>query len=298
MNAPPRLPLDTHAVRRAFDRSSHTYAAVSHLQAETRGELLARLDFFPLQPVVVLDLGAGLGEAAEALRERYRHAQVIEVDLAESMLRARRPGWRFWKRRQALCADVRRLPLATGSVDLAFSNLMLQWCDVPAQAFAEIARVLKPGGLLLASTFGPLTLQELRAAWAGADDLPHVSDFPDLPELAGALTASGFQEPVLDREARLFHHAELATLMRELRDLGARNAAADRRRALTGARRWRLMQQTYERLRSPAGLPVTWELIYLAAFASGHRAAPAGGPPGSAGEQVIPIGAIGRRTRS
>jgi malonyl-CoA O-methyltransferase len=297
MNAPPRLPLDARAVRRAFERSSSTYAAAAHLQAETRQELLARLEFFPLQPAVVLDLGAGLGEGAEALRERYPRAQVIEVDVAESMLRTTRRGWRFWRRRQAVCADVRRLPLASGSVDLAISNLMLQWCDVPAQAFAEIGRVLKGGGLLLASSFGPLTLQELRAAWASADDRPHVNDFPDLPQLAGDLMASGFQEPVLDREMLTHHHAQLATLMRELRELGARNATAERRRALTGAQRWRHMQQAYEHLRTPDGLPVTWELVYLSAFAGERRGPPPPGDAPAASEHTVALGSIGRRRR-
>jgi malonyl-CoA O-methyltransferase len=44
--------------------------------------------------------------------------------------------------------DAERLPLAAGSVQMVFSNLALQWCD-PAKVFAEAARVLPPGGLLL-----------------------------------------------------------------------------------------------------------------------------------------------------
>jgi malonyl-CoA O-methyltransferase len=292
VNAVPPARLDTRSVRRGFERASQTYAGAATLQAESRQELLARLDFFPLQPTTVVDLGAGLGEGGEALRQRFPDARIIEVDLARAMLSERRRGWRFWRRRQAVCADVRQLPLPDGCVDLAFSNLMLQWCDEPALAFAEIARVLKPGGLLLASTFGPLTLQELRAAWAGVDDRPHVSDFPDLPQLATALGATGFQEPVLDRDLRTEHHRELAGIMRELRDLGARNAARDRRRALTGPARWRRMVAGYEQVRTSGGLPVTWELIYMAAFAGDRSAASLPG-----GERRIDVGSIGRRRR-
>ncbi len=55
-----------------------------------------------------------------------------------------------------------RCRCADGSVDVLFSNLCLQWVeDLPA-VFAGFRRVLKPGGLLLVSTFGPDTLHELR----------------------------------------------------------------------------------------------------------------------------------------
>jgi malonyl-CoA O-methyltransferase len=290
MNSPAGL--DAHSVRRWFDRASTTYAAVASLQGEVREELLARLEFFNLEPRTVLDLGAGLGEGTLALRRRFPRARVIPVDLSSAMLREGVGRRRLWRRPQALCADVRQLPLASGTVDLAFSNLMLQWCDLPLQAFAEIARVLRPGGLLLASTFGPLTLQELRGAWAAADTAPHVSQFPDLPELAGQLSAAGFQEPVLDIDQRLRHYPDALALQRELQALGARNADRSRRRSLTGKSRWQAMTAQYESLRTAQGLPASWELIYMAAFASGRT-----GSLTTSGEHQIPVGAIGRRSR-
>lgn len=291
MNA--SIGLETRSVRRWFDRASTTYAGAAGLQREVRTELLARLEFFTLAPKVILDLGAGLGEATVILRRRYPKALVIPVDLSAAML-SRGVGRRhLWRRPMAVCADVRKLPLASGTVDLAFSSLMLQWCDLPREAFAEISRVLRPGGLLLASTFGPLTLQELRAAWAAVDSAPHVSHFPDLPDLAGQLTAAGFEEPVLDIEQRPAHYADALTLQRELQALGARNADRSRRRTLTGKSRWRAMTAQYELLRSPAGLPATWELIYMAAFANGQSAI--GNSPA---EALFPADSIVMRSRS
>ncbi len=290
MNAP--VGLETGSVRRWFDRASTTYASAAGLQRDVRMELLARLDFFTLTPRVILDLGAGLGEATVALRRRYRDALVIPVDLSAAMLRQGVGRRRLWRKSVAVCADVRKLPLANGTVDLAFSSLMLQWCDLPREAFAEISRVLRPGGLLLASTFGPMTLQELRTAWAAVDSAPHVSHFPDLPDLASQLTAAGFEEPVLDIEQRPEHYADALTLQRELQALGARNADRARRRTLTGKSRWRAMTAQYELLRTPAGLPATWELIYMAAFANGQSAS--GGRPA---EALFPADSILKRSR-
>jgi malonyl-CoA O-methyltransferase len=60
--------------------------------------------------------------------------------------------------------------------------------------------VLRPGGLLLFSTFGPDTLKELRAAWRAADGHTHVSRFIDMHDLGDALVRAGLGEPVMDME--------------------------------------------------------------------------------------------------
>jgi len=57
-------------VRRGFDRASGTYDEFAVLQARARAELLARLDLVGLEPRVVVDLGAGTGLGARALKDR------------------------------------------------------------------------------------------------------------------------------------------------------------------------------------------------------------------------------------
>lgn len=284
---------DRRAVRRAFDHASGSYDRASVLQDEVRSELLERLAYFRLSPQCVLDLGAGTGAGSMALRRRFGGSVVVAVDIAEQMLQqVRKRGWP-WQRIRAVAASATALPLRDACVDLVFCNLMLQWCDEPRLAFSEIRRVLRPGGLLLFATFGPGTLQELASAWHQADPgHEHVSRMPDMPALADAMTAAGLQEPVLDRETRLSHYASVAALVRELRDIGAVNAAQHRRRSLTGRGRLRALDHAYEQLRTPAGLPATWEIYFGAAFA-GER------PPGPtvAGVHTVPVNQIGHRRR-
>jgi malonyl-CoA O-methyltransferase len=293
-SAPGSFRVDRRAMARAFGRASAHYDAAARLQGEVRSELLSRLQYFALQPRVIVDLGCGTARGAASLRQRFRHARVLAIDISPAMLRAaRRQAWP-WRRPLCLCADALALPLAARSVDLVYSNLMLQWCDDPAQAFAEVRRVLRPGGLLLFSTFGADTLQELRDAWAQADAAPHVSAFADMPLLAAALQHAGLCEPVMDRDLRLHHYPDANALMAELRAIGAGNAAADRRRALTGRQRWTRMRASYERHRSAAGLPATWEVIYGAAFApapAAHELA----SRAAGGEWQVPVSAIRRR---
>lgn len=286
--------LDRRAVERSFNRASSQAASAERWPAKIAEELLERLQFFRLEPRVIVDLGCGAGLAAAQLRRRYPRARVVAVDFALMMVRAARRRQRFWRRYDCVCADARSLPLAAQSVDLVFSNLMLPWCDDPEALFAQVQRVLRPGGLLLFSTFGPDTLNELRAAWARADSASHVSAFADMPQLGAAMSQAGLSEPVMDRELRLTHYPDVRSLLNELRLLGLRHAAADRRRTLTGRVRLQNMIDAYESLRTDSGIPASWEFIYGAGFAGTTRAGAAGG----SGEFAVSVDAVRARGRS
>ena len=246
---------DAKQVRRAFSRSAAGYDAAARLQHAVEARLLESLDYLDdpalkrEAPRRVLDLGCGTGRASLAMQKRWPKAQVV----------ARRP--------LPVCADARALPLAEASVDVLFSNLCLQWVEDLDALFAGFRRVLKPHGLLLVSTFGPETLWELREAFARADAAPHVSPFADIAGFGDALVRAGFHQPVLDREELTTHYPDLASLMRELRAIGATNALASRRHTLTGRARFTVAADAYETHRDGAGLPATWETITAMAWA-------------------------------
>jgi len=290
--------VDRRALVRSFNRAGAQYERRAHLQRRVRADLLERLQYFSLEPGCVLDLGAASCASTLLLRERFPRAWLLGIDIAEGMLRAMPVARWPWQRSalQRVCADAAALPLQARSCDLVFSNLMLHWCDRPSLVFAEIARVLKPGGLLLFSTFGPDTLGELRLAWAAADEGSHVSDFIDMQELGDEIMRAGLAEPVLDVEHHRVHFPDARALMQELRQLGARHVAQARARGLTGRRRLALMLDAYERRREPKGLPATFEVICGAAFAGDGppRAAQGAGSPH---EFAIPVSAL-RRPRS
>jgi malonyl-CoA O-methyltransferase len=287
----PLARLDSEGVRSSFDRASATYEAAAVLQARVADELLERLQFFRFEPQVVLDLGAGTGRATGALKRRYRSATVVAVDIAPGMLREARRHFGLFRRFERVCGDVRRLPFADASVDLAVSSLMLQWCDDLDQALAEIRRVLKPDGFFGFTTFGPDTLRELRAAWATVDEYTHVNTFIDMHDIGDALGRAGFTEPVLDVERVTVTYPDVMALMRDLKTIGAHNVTAGRPRGLTGRERLRRMEAAYEAERRNGRIPATYEVIHGAAWGgSGRRAASA-----VSGEVRIPVGAIRRR---
>ena len=253
--------LDRRQVRRNFGRAATTYEQHDVLQREVQAQLLERLDIHPQPPSLVVDVGAGTGRGSALLRERYGKAQIIAVDLALPMLHAARSHL-SWRRPFArVCAEASALPLPDHSVDVLHSNLCFQWIDDLPALFGECMRVLKPGGLLAFSSFGPDTLKELRAAWAQADRQPHVSRFLDMHDVGDALLAAGLRDPVLDVCRYTLVYSEPRKLLLELRGLGATNADSSRGRGLTGKSHYRRMLQAYETMRVDGRIPATWEVI-------------------------------------
>lgn len=285
MNATPPM-IDPSVVARSFGAASRSYDAAAWLQTAVRNELLSRTDVLRAPPRAVLDLGAGTGLAAIELKRRFRSATVTAADIAAPMLQVARGRSRFWRPIRCIEADARALPFEDASFDLVFSSLMLQWLQPPDVALREIRRVLRPGGLLLASSFGPATLAELRSAWAAADAGVHVNEFVDMHDLGSALGRVGFVEPVLDVDRHLRHYPDARTLMQELKSLGARNLNAQRARGLTGRKAWSRMHSAYEAMRQPAGLPATWQVVYAVAWA-------AEAPMGHGADQVFGMDAAG-----
>lgn len=271
--------LNRPQMRASFDRASATYEAAAVLQARISNELLERLEPFHFKPSVVLDLGAGTGRLTRELKRRFRGALVIALDLAPGMLREARRHQQFFRRFERVCGDAMQLPLATASVDVLVSNLMLQWCDPPDYVFAEVRRVLKPGGFFAFSTFGPDTLMELRASWAEADGTAHaynhVNHFFDMHDMGDALVRAGLSEPVLDVDRMQLAYQDTLSLMRDLKAIGAHNVTAGRPRGLVGRSRLRRMQAAYETFRTDGKLPATYEVVYGAAWGAAGRHASA-----------------------
>jgi ubiquinone/menaquinone biosynthesis C-methylase UbiE len=150
----------------------------------------------------VLDVGCGTGRVAHGLAERG--ACVWGIDPSERMLaqaRARALPGGGWKR-----ASAERLPFKEGWFDAAVLRQVVHLVDRPA-AFAELARVLRPGGRVVIATFDPAHFDGywLSELFPSIDRIDRAR-FPSGEELAAELGRAGFAEPRLDRltqQARL-----------------------------------------------------------------------------------------------
>ena len=262
---------DKMLARRSIESAAAAYDQAAALQQEIGQRLLQRLDLVKIKPDRILDLGSGTGQCIPDLFARYKKAQVVALDIALPMLEHARKRGRWLRRPRCVCGDAESLPFADSSFDLVFSNLMLQWCVELEVVFAELQRVLRPGGLLLFTSFGPDTLGELRGSWQQVDGYSHVNAFLDMHDVGDALVRMRFADPVMDVERLTVTYPDVWKLMRELKQIGAHNVTAGRPRGLTGKTRMQRLVGAYEQYRSNGVLPASYEIVNGHAWSTGNE---------------------------
>ena len=151
---PASWPLIRGPMRRFFDRHAEgwqertTAGSAAHL-----APLAAALLRVRPEPERALDLGTGLGDGALLIAREFPHARVRGVDISEEMIRRAqdRIGLDPEGRVAFKVADAAHLPFDEESFDL-----VAQLNTPPF--FAEIARVLRPGGFaIVAASWGSQT---------------------------------------------------------------------------------------------------------------------------------------------
>jgi SAM-dependent methyltransferase len=109
----------------------------------------------PLAGRRVLDAGAGTGLASSALLRAG--ARPVALDLSLDMLH-----WGRSRRPPAVVGEVGRVPLRSGSVDDAVAAFVLNHLPEPQRALRELARVVRPGGAVLATVYANSFVSPLR----------------------------------------------------------------------------------------------------------------------------------------
>ncbi|XP_057794966.1 uncharacterized methyltransferase At1g78140, chloroplastic-like [Salvia miltiorrhiza] len=114
-----------------------------------------------LQPVLggnIVDASCGSGMFSRLFAKSGLFSLVVALDYSEAMLRQ---CYDFIKQEDnfpeekliLVRADISRLPFASGSMDAVHAGAALHCWPSPSAAVAEISRVLKPGGMFVATTY-------------------------------------------------------------------------------------------------------------------------------------------------
>ncbi len=256
-------------VRAAFDRAAESYDNAAAVQRRICQHLLTRL---PEQlsvavaegPLRILDAGCGTGYALALLHERFPAAQKIALDFSPAMLQrcllGAPPGTR------ALAGDIEQLPLATASLDLYWSSLAVQWCDL-ARALAEARRVLRPGGIVALATLGPATFSELRTAFAGIDRHTHPLAFIDADQVGKLARACGLTKVDVEVRQETAYYPDFRSLLKAVKAVGANQVGSGRRTSLLGRSAFARAAEAAEAGRRAGGLPLGYEVVVLTACA-------------------------------
>jgi ubiquinone/menaquinone biosynthesis C-methylase UbiE len=147
-----RFAIDQHSIQadefanRYLDLNADAYGSCFTYSRRRLDELLER--YLPRRGAALslLDVGCGTGHHMAALRERG--FEVAGVDGSEEMLehaRAQNPG------SEVRHADVEAIPFPDASFDFVVCIEVLRYLPGSARCIKEMARVLKPGGVCLAT---------------------------------------------------------------------------------------------------------------------------------------------------
>jgi SAM-dependent methyltransferase len=123
------------------------WATGASIVYEPIAELLIARSPLSLRGARVLDVGAGTGACESPLRAAGT-AVVVETDLSHDML-----AWNRRARPPLVVSDAMRLPVPKAAFDAAVASFVLNHLTDPIGGLAELARVVRPGGAVLATVF-------------------------------------------------------------------------------------------------------------------------------------------------
>ncbi|MDP6942840.1 MAG: class I SAM-dependent methyltransferase [Myxococcota bacterium] len=140
----------------------------------------------------VVDLSCGPGLMARRFAASGRYASVCGVDLSEAMLdelvaSCRAEGTSV----RAILADVSHLPFSDGAIAGAHAGAALHLWPDPLAALIEVGRVLRPGGVFVASTFVHPERYGIRHAAENVFERLTETRFYDHEELQSLCAAAG-----------------------------------------------------------------------------------------------------------
>lgn len=244
-------------IRQSFERAASTYDSAATVQRDICAQLLASLPA-GLTPIRLLDAGCGTGHALSLLKNRFPTAAALALDFSPAMLQRVIPA------AGRLAGDLEHLPLADASIDLYWSSLAVQWCELP-RVLAEARRVLRANGQLALASLGPATFHELRHAFAGVDSYRHTLSFHTPAEIAGMARSAAFAAVDVQQTMTTAHYPDFKALLKAVKAIGANQIGDGRRTGLMSHRTFSAAEAACETLRTPAGLPLTYDVITLTA---------------------------------
>jgi malonyl-CoA O-methyltransferase len=158
--------IDKQIVRQHFSRNAVNYDAYAKVQKKMAEQLLEiirlTLDRTDTAPEI-LDIGCGTGYLTGQLIERYPQSNITAVDLAPGMIEL--AAGKFTRNRiNFICGDIEELAFDR-KYDLIVANATFQWLNQLPKTLGKLYGWLNDRGVLVFSTFGSKTFQELHQSF-------------------------------------------------------------------------------------------------------------------------------------
>jgi malonyl-CoA O-methyltransferase len=239
----------------SFSRAAKQYDSAAILQNIVGKNLLQHIKKLPIFPDKIIDIGSGTGILTQKIKKQFPTSCLLAIDIAHGMLK-------FSDKIYFICSDADSLPIKSQSIDLVFSNFMLQWSPNLSQTLEEVNRIIIQNGYFIFSTLGRGTLKEWQYCWESSDSYPHVHEFNDSNTMEKNLKSAGFSPVFLKTDYYQLKFKSLRESLDHTRKIGAGNLHSKRQRGLMGKNKFRHFIAEYKKFRDIHGnFPVTYEVI-------------------------------------
>jgi ubiquinone/menaquinone biosynthesis C-methylase UbiE len=97
----------------------------------------------------VLSVGCGPGNIVRTIARSYPHVNATGIDLSPARIQQANEADSRSSRVRFVCGDARQMKFPSGSFDVVYTRMLLQYIQDKEAAVAEMVRVCKPGGTVL-----------------------------------------------------------------------------------------------------------------------------------------------------
>lgn len=152
--------MDKGAIVKNFSKYAHTYDRYADVQKSAAAALIELIKKRDITDI--LELGSGTGNYTLLLKKEFANARIKAVDISDKMAEVAAGKIKDLSV-EFLIEDAETINPA-GSFDLVTSNACFQWFEDLDGALARYRDLLKDGGIILFSIFGPATFHELNTS--------------------------------------------------------------------------------------------------------------------------------------
>lgn len=264
--------IEKNRVKKSFSSHAEQYETLALVQKRVSDRFFELFTGQLALSQTLLDVGSGTGRLVNTLRQKLPQISVTGVDLAYGMVSCAKKRFAGNFDIKLVCGDAETLPFRDGSFDMVVSTSTYQWLSPLGAPFAEVWRVLKPGGRFCFSLFGEKTLFELKDSYGSAVTLlnrcqaDRTHRFAHGAEVLQALTSASFGEIGIIDELEVEYYPDVYSLIRAVNGIGAGSAARTAATGLAGRSVMLKMMAIYrERYGTAEVVPATYQVLYGAA---------------------------------
>lgn len=214
---------------RKINRDKALFLDSSSITTHCTEELLFRLECLRLNPVNILEIGARDGILTHRLKNLYNAATILVSEISQECLNANTAINKIHCSDDAIFQGV-----GDQKFDLIISMLNIHWINDIVAWFKEAKLALEPGGKIVCSFFGNLTMLSLRKYFISLEENyngnvfnMHIMPFIKLEDITKILQLSGFDQIVTDIDTLEVEYKSVLACIRDIKNIGE-NAAFHR----------------------------------------------------------------------